>query len=258
MEEVDRDYRERWKEESRRLFDSSEARKAFQNVFDFETKKALMKLSDRETLSQLHGTIESGKESSIFLADTPEGERVAVKIYMNRAGGFRDMRKYLDGDPRFRHVKPDRRSIIEAWCRKERSNLDSASEVLRCPEPVDRESNILVMEFIGRGFEPFPKLKDVEIENPETGLENTLEGVRKLWKERELVHGDLSEFNILVTDEPELVWIDFSQGVRRSHPEAARMLRRDIENVCSFFSSMGLDVDASKRYKSINPDFQGL
>ncbi|MFB6115756.1 MAG: hypothetical protein ABEK04_05745, partial [Candidatus Nanohalobium sp.] len=60
------DYRERWKEESRKMFDSSEARKAVDNVFDHETKKALLKLGDRKVIDRLYGTIESGKESLVF------------------------------------------------------------------------------------------------------------------------------------------------------------------------------------------------
>jgi RIO kinase 1 len=254
VEEDDYDIRERWKEESRRLFDSSEAKKAFENVFDHRTKQALMKLSDRDTLEQLHGTVESGKESRVFLADTPEGQRVLVKIYMNRAGAFREMKGYLRGDPRFRDVKPDRRSVIDAWCRKEYSNLQKASGTVSCPDPIAYESNILVMEFIGRGFSPFPKLKDVEIENPETGWRSVRNGVERLWNEQSLVHGDLSEYNVLVTDEPELVWIDFSQGVHTSHPEAEQLLRRDLENAASFFRRSGATPDVEKSYETIISD----
>lgn len=236
------------------MFESSEAKKAFENVFDFRTKKALMKLSDQKTLSKLYGTIESGKESRVFLADTPEGERVLVKIYMNRAGSFREMEQYLQGDPRFRDVKSDRRSVINEWCKKEFRNLKKASEVVRCPEPLTFQQNILVMEFIGREFSPFPKLKDVEIDDPQFGYETTLEGINSLWHEEKLVHGDLSEYNILVTDEPELVWIDFSQGVHRNHPEGKNLLRRDIQNVASFFREQGAEPQAEKDYKSIISD----
>lgn len=252
--EEDFDVRERWKEESRRMFDNSEARKAFENVFDNRTKKALMKLSDRKVLHRLYGTIESGKESRVFLADTPDGERVLVKIYMNRAGNFREMKKYLRGDPRFKNVKPDRRSVIDEWCKKEFRNLKIAEQILKCPEPIAFQKNILVMEFIGREFSPFPKLKDVEIENPETGYRKTVERIERLWNEKKLVHGDLSEYNILVTDKPELVWIDFSQGVHRTHPEGKKLLERDLENIAKFFSNQGAETDYQKVYKRLISD----
>ncbi|PSH00627.1 MAG: serine protein kinase RIO [Nanohaloarchaea archaeon SW_7_46_7] len=251
------DYRERWKEESRKMFDSSEARKAVDNVFEHETKKALLKLGDRKVLDRLYGTIESGKESLVFLADTPEGERVLVKIYMAQAGSFRDMMQYLRGDKRFRNVKKDRRSVINEWCKKEYKNLDKSSDVVNCPKPIAYEKNILVMEFIGEDFSPYPKLKDVEIENPEEAFEMVMNGIEKLWSREEIVHGDLSEYNILVAED-KLVWIDFSQGVHTSHPEACELGKRDIRNVANFFQNQGADIDIDKALDRVFPDVEGL
>lgn len=242
---------DREKQKARRMFDSSEARKAFENVLDHETLMALIKLQERDVLEKIYGTVESGKESLVFLADTPEGERVLVKIYMNQAGGFRDMEQYLRGDRRFRSFKSDRRSVIQEWCKKEFKNLKKASKILNCPEPIAFQKNILVMEFIGREFSPFPKLKDVEIENPGTALQRVLNEIEELWNKEKLVHGDLSEYNILVTDEGELVWIDFSQGVHSSHPEAEELLERDVENAVNFFNKQGSEVEAEKAFESI-------
>lgn len=253
MDEENWDVRERWREESRRMFDSSEAKKSFENVFDSRTQRALLKLADRKVLDKLYGTIESGKESVVFLADTPEDERVIVKIYMTRSGGFRDMENYLRGDQRFRNFKSDRKSIIDEWCKKEYKNLKKAQEILRCPEPVAFQKNILVMEFIGEEFSPYPKLKEVEIENPQTGYKQVIDGVKRLWQDEKLVHGDLSEYNILVETD-ELVWIDFSQGVHKSHPQAKELLRRDIETVANFFERQGADTNPSEELEDILHD----
>ena len=251
MKDSNRDFEERWKEESRRMFDSSEAKKAFENVFDHETSMALLKLKDREVIKKMYGTIESGKESVVFLADTPEDERVIVKIYMNQAGGFRDMYQYLRGDKRFRGVKKDRKSVIQEWCKKEFKNLKKASKVLECPEPIAFRKNILVMEFIGEKFSPYPKLKDVDIENPEAGFQRVLDDINRLWSQEKLVHGDLSEYNILLDNKGELYLIDFSQGVHTSHPEAEELLRRDIKNVANFFAKQGADIDVEKSAKEV-------
>lgn len=251
MNEKNRDFRERWKEESRQMFDSSEAKKVFENVFDHQTSTTLLKLADMGVVDKLYGTIESGKESLVFLADTKEGERVLVKIYMTRAGNFREMKNYLRGDKRFRTVKNDRRSIITEWCKKEYRNLKKASNVVNCPEPIAFRNNILVMEFIGEDFSPYPKMKDVEIDNPQEGYEQVLKGMEKLWNEEELVHGDLSEYNLLVDSEGVLHWIDFSQGVHYNHPSAEDLLRRDIENVANFFSRQGADTDTENAYERI-------
>jgi len=251
MKDENRDFEERWREESRRMFDTSEAKKVFQNVFDHTTSMALLKLVDIDVLEKIYGTIESGKESVVFLADTPEGERVLAKIYMTQAGGFRNMKNYLRGDKRFRHVKNDRRSIIYEWTKKEFRNLKKAQKVLNCPEPIAVEKNILVMEFLGEGFSPYPKMKEVEVENPTEAYKQTLDGIEKLWNEEKLVHGDLSEYNVLVDREGNKYWIDFSQGLHFTHPEAEELLRRDIENVAKFFSRQGAETDVQKAYESI-------
>lgn len=251
MKDSNRDFQERWKEESRRMFDSSEAKKAFENVFDHETSMALLKLKDREVIKKMYGTIESGKESVVFLADTYDDERVIVKIYMNQAGGFRDMYQYLRGDKRFRGVKKDRKSVIQEWCKKEFKNLKKASKVLECPEPIAFQKNILVMSFIGEEFSPYPKLKDVEIENPKAGFNRVLDDIKRLWQKEKLVHGDLSEYNILLDNNGELYFIDFSQGVHTSHPEAEELLRRDIENVGKFFEKQGANLDFEKAFEEV-------
>ncbi len=251
MKDENFDFEERWREESRKMFDTSEARKAFQNVFDHSTSMALLKLSEQGVIKKLYGTIESGKESVVFLADTEEDERVIVKIYMNRAGSFREMKKYLRGDERFRNVKDDRRTVIQEWCKKEFRNLKKASNVVKCPEPLAFRDNILVMEFVGEEFSPYPKLKDLEIENPQQGYKQVIDNISRLWNEEELVHGDLSEYNMLVDDKGVLWWIDFSQGVHFNHPEAEELLKRDIKNIANFFERQGADTDVEKDYKRV-------
>ncbi|PSG99737.1 MAG: hypothetical protein BRC28_03095 [Nanohaloarchaea archaeon SW_4_43_9] len=47
------------------------------------------------------------------------------------------------------------------------------------------------------------------------------------------------------------VWIDFSQGVHKSHPEAEELLRRDVENAADFFERQGAETETQKRFKSI-------
>lgn len=232
------------------MFDTSEARKAFQSVFDAKTQRALLKLGDRGLVNKVYGEIESGKESAIFLADSSEHGRILLKIYMTRAGSFREMKQYLRGDKRFRNVKDDRRSVIEEWTKKEFRNLQKASDIVSCPEAITCQNNILAMEFIGEEFSPYPKLKDVEIENPQTGYQQVIKGIERLWKEKKIVHGDLSEYNILV-EEDRLVWIDFSQGVHKTHPEAKNLLRRDIDRVSDFFRRQGAEVKPQNVFERI-------
>ncbi len=240
----------RRKEKKRQMFDSSEAQKAVENVLDDSTMDALLKAADRNLIDRMHGIIESGKESAILLADTSQG-LAAVKIYMKRAGAFREMHQYLRGDKRFRNVKKDRKSVVDAWAKKEFKNLKKASDIVRCPEVYGLQKNVLVMEFIGEEFSPYPKLKNVNIENPDQALKQSLNQMKALWEEEKIVHGDLSEYNILV-EEDELVWIDFSQGVHESHPEARELLKRDVENVVNFFRCQGANLEMEKALNSFD------
>lgn len=139
---------------------------------------------------------------------------------------------------------------MHEWCKKEFKNLKKASNVLKCPEAIAFQKNILVMEFIGEDFSPYPKLKDVEIENPSEGLNAVLDDIEALWNEEKIVHGDLSEYNILV-EKDRLVWIDFSQGVHETHPEALNLLKRDIENVVEFFKGQGAEMDKGEALKQV-------
>jgi len=236
------------------MFDSSEGKKAFENVFEKKTQETLLKMADNKVLTKLYGTIESGKESVVFLADDKDGNRVLVKIYMTQAGSFRNMKRYLQGDKRFRNLKNDRRSIIHEWCKKEYKNLSDAKDVLKCPKPIANRNNILVMEFIGKEFSPYPKMKDVNIENPDKAFEVVKKQYKRLWTQKEIVHGDLSEYNILVNSNGEMVWIDFSQGVHKSHPEAISLLERDIKTIASFFNKQGGSIDAERAKEEIIGD----
>jgi Serine/threonine protein kinase involved in cell cycle control len=237
------------------MFDSSEAEKAFGNVFDFDTGEALLKLRHRGVIETLYGVLEAGKESKVFLAESPDGDEVLVKIYMTRAGDFREMQNYLKGDRRFSSSPTSRKEVVEEWCRKEYSNLKNAADQVVCPEALGFEDNVLVMEFVGRGGRAYPKLKEVDIENPDGALEVVLDGVKRLWREEQLVHGDLSEYNVLVRD-TELVWIDFSQGVHRTHPSARELLERDVENISDFFYRQGASVDPDSRAQRVSEELE--
>ena len=97
------------------------------------------------------------------------------------------------------------------------------------------------MEFIGTEHDRGRRLAEVDIENPETAYEVVREYIRRLYAAG-LVHGDLSEYNLLV-HEGELVVIDVGQAVTIHHPNAEAFLERDCENVASFFTRQGYAVD---------------
>lgn len=217
------------------IWADSDAKKNFKNVFNRETLLALYDLADKGHFRILHGIIKSGKESNLCIGETKKGKYVAVKIYMIEASNFRKMQDYLLGDPRFKGIKKNKRSVVFNWCKKEFKNLKRAKNAeVDVPVPIVFKKNVLVMEFLGEDMHPAPRLKEVKLDNPEKGLSEILKSVKKLYNGEKLVHGDLSEYNIQIwRNRPYL--IDFSQSVIKNHPNAQKMLERDVENILNYF-----------------------
>jgi RIO kinase 1 len=65
--------------------------------------------------------------------------------------------------------------------------------------------------------------------------------LERLYRKADLVHGDLSEYNIMMWKGKPVIF-DVSQAVPTSHPMAEFLLRRDLENVSKFFSRLGVKV----------------
>ncbi|UWG48961.1 Serine/threonine protein kinase involved in cellcycle control [Halanaeroarchaeum sp. HSR-CO] len=242
--EADRIARKRDREFSqfRERIKDAEDLKLEEGVFDEATYAAIYKLVQDGHIVAFGGPISTGKEANVYEALGPEDTDVAVKIYRINSSNFRQMRDYLEGDPRFEGIRGDKKSVVLTWTQKEYSNLKRARAAgVRVPEPIAVERNVLVMELIGEEDDHAPTLHDVAVENPETAFEVVREYMRRLYSAG-LIHGDLSEYNIVVY-EGELVLIDVGQAVTVHHPNAEDFLERDCRNVAAFFSRLDVDVD---------------
>lgn len=217
-----------------------------EEVFDFPTLMALYKLLNLGVIQRVHGVVASGKEARVYWAESPQGEDLAVKIFLTVTSEFRKSRLiYIEGDPRFKKARGNIRKIIELWCSKEYRNLVRAWEAgVRVPRPIARRGNVLVMEFIGDPEErgrPAPLLKDVELEDPLAAFKTLKRYIELLYVRAKLVHADLSEYNVMVKGD-ELVVIDFGSAVDTDHPRALEFLKRDIKNIFAFFTELGVDT----------------
>ena len=253
--EADRIARRRDREFSqfrKRLKDADQF-KVEQAVFDDATFAAIYKLVQDGHVEAFGGPISTGKEANVYEALAPDDRAVAVKIYRINASNFQQMREYLDGDPRFEGIGNDKKQIVLAWTRKEFANLERARKAgVRVPEPLAVERNVLVMELVGLAEDRARRLAEVRVENPETAFEVVREYMRRLY-EAGLVHGDLSEYNMII-HEGELVVIDLGQAVTVHHRNADEFLRRDCRNVTAFFRRQGADADADALYDYVTDD----
>lgn len=227
-----------------------DTRKVTGEVFDEVTLLALYKLVNKKVISSLGGSISSGKEANVFLAGR-EGGDAAVKIYRIRTGNFTTMSEYIVGDPRFANIRRTHKDLIFAWTKKEFSNLSRAAEAgLPCPKPHAFERNILIMEFLGENGISYPQLRQVMPKTPEETYEEAIGLIRDLYQKAKLIHGDLSEYNILTGPEG-LILIDMAQAVTPDHPRAYNFLFRDICNINRFFERKCTVQDPHELFRSI-------
>ena len=91
------------------------------------------------------------------------------------------------------------------------------------------------MSYLGENEIPFPQSKNADFDDAAGIYATIMRYIDLLYNKAELVHGDLSEFNILYSEKPYL--IDMGQSVTRDHPRAYQFLMRDIRNINRFFKN---------------------
>merc|ERR1719305_678855 len=237
-----------------------DTRATVEQVLDPRTLLILGKMEKRGVFSQIFKTISTGKEANVYYATghkptallgnmgeyLPEGAELAVKVYKTSILVFKDRARYVEGEFRFRrgYCKSNPRKMVAMWAEKEMRNLRRMRNAnLPCPIPVEVRQNVLVMEYVGQDGVAAPRLKDAEVSSDAwAGLYRMLiRIVRCMFQVCRLVHGDLSEYNILHYRDA-LYVIDVSQSVEHDHPQALEFLKRDLVNVNDFFGRMSVPV----------------
>ena len=222
----------------------TEEHAAVGGVFDKFTLVNLNKILSKGTIKEFVGIISAGKEANVYFAIGEDDAPLAVKIYKIDPQNTKWMKNYIIGDPRFKKIGTSTHKIIYTWCKKEFKNLSQMKRHnIIVPTPLLSKDNILVMEFIGEdNGSPAKRLKDIEeLENPIKEMNFMLDQISKMYLNAHLVHGDLSEFNILYHREKQII-IDVSQAVSIYHINAPVYLQRDIRNILNYFSKF-IDSD---------------
>lgn len=235
------------------MHDFSSERATLEEVFDQSTRMVLYHFLSKGVIDEVHGVVKAGKEARVYWGKNKDGKELAVKIYLTSSAEFlKGMRKYIEGDRRFKNVKHDTRSLIFTWAQKEFRNLEQAARAkVPVPKPIAVEKNVLVMGFIGKDGVSAPSMKEQPPSDPEKVYNLLLAYLKRLYRKAELVHGDLSEYNIMMWKGKPVIF-DVSQAVPTSHPMAGFLLRRDLENLNRFFSRLGVKVlSVEEAYKRV-------
>jgi RIO kinase 1 len=213
--------------------------------------------------------IKSGKEANVYCCRAGykvPSELVAAKIYRPRATrSFRNDAVYQEGrvvlDARSRRAAAKSTGYGQQvhsalWTNHEWETLRvlhaAGADV---PKPLGHTAEALLLEFVGDGDLAAPLLKSVNLSSEEASAtcERLLNNVQ-LFLENNVVHGDLSPYNVLYQAGRPVV-IDFPQAVDpRVNPNAFQLLLRDIENLARYFLRAGVECDVyglADRYWSI-------
>ena len=196
---------------------------------------------------------------SSALPPAPPGADLAVKVYKTSILAFKDRERYVTGDFRYSrgYCKGNPRKMVRMWAEKEARNLARlAGAGVACPTVRALRGHVLVMDFIAdedgvpgaaspSSTTAAPRLKDAPGLHRRPALaaslyKDALLAMRALYARARLVHGDLSEYNMLLAGGRRLVIIDVSQAVDLDHPRAFDFLRADAAHVSAFFARLGV------------------
>jgi len=225
---------------------SVEDRRVGSEIFDKQTLETLYKLANQGYMDVLNGAISTGKEANVLKAIKDENSKdtyIAVKIYRIATSDFKKMQYYIQGDPRFNVRSNNKRQLVNNWVNKEFRNLNRAHDAkVNVPNPIVALNNVLLLEFVGDDHgNPAQTVRNQKPDNVDDFLDKLLIETKKFIHDANLIHGDLSTFNILNKDENPVI-IDVSQSVVGDHPIANELLIRDIKNIFSEFKKMGASI----------------
>ena len=202
-------------------------------------------------IDEVVARLKGGKEADVWLV-RHAGEIVAAKVYRARSSrSFKNDAAYKDG----RQVRNSRtqramdrgsrfgRAAAEdAWKTKEADALYRLHAAgLRVPKPVLFYEGVLLMDVVVDAHgHPAPRLVDAPLAPEQAAqLYSALRAQVVGMLAQDLIHGDLSPFNVLLGADGPVV-IDFPQVVGAAHNSQAEMfLVRDLRNIHQFF--VGLD-----------------
>jgi len=208
-----------------------------------KTPPGLQPLIDDGVIDEVVRSLKSGKEATVYLVRSGPHLRCA-KVYRDMGQrSFQKRAQYQEG----RGVRGSRQARAMGkstnFGRREQETAWKNAEVdalyqlvaagVRVPRPLGYFDGVLVMELVADAEgNPAPRLGEVEL-SPETAREYHGVLIRDVVRMLSLglIHGDLSEFNVLVAPDGPVI-IDLPQAVNAAGNNAARtLLERDVNNL---------------------------
>lgn len=225
--------------------------------------KRILPLVEDGLVDEVIRRLMSGKEADVYMVRCGSEIRCA-KVYKEaHKRSFKKAVEYQEG----RKVRNSRRARAlekgskfgrqqqeDVWQNAEVDALYKLSAAgVRVPEPFGCFDGVLLMELItDENGDVAPRLNDVGM-SPEQAREDHAEVMMYVMRMLAvgLIHGDLSEFNVLV-DEYGPVIIDLPQAVNAAaNNNAKRMLTRDVDNMTNYYAQFAPELKQTQYAKEI-------
>ncbi|MFX1376669.1 MAG: RIO1 family regulatory kinase/ATPase [Promethearchaeota archaeon] len=191
---------------------------------------ALHTLVERNIISQLGPLIGKGKESDVYSCMDDNGKINVLKFYRMGRASFRNIKRYRD-------LIGDRGHLSWLYVNRlaAKREFEALTKIyklkLNTPKPIAYNRHIIVMSYL-RGKE---LVYYKRIRNPLKIFKRIIKQIKTIYQKANMIHGDLGEFNIVVSEEGNILIIDWLQWVPSDHPNAKILLERDIFNICNYF-----------------------
>jgi RIO kinase 1 len=226
---------------------------------------SLYSFYDEGLITDVLALVKGGKEASVYCCEAHPATGLgllAAKVYRPRM--FRNLRNdamyrqgrgilTAGGNPAGMDACRIARAIRNktayglqaahtSWLMHEFTALESLYEAGgSVPRPISASDNAILMRYHGDERMAAPTLNTVRLERDEARalFQDVLRNI-ELMLQRDLVHGDLSAYNILYWG-GEITLIDFPQVVNlHSNRKARFILQRDIQRTCEYFATQGV------------------
>lgn len=222
----------------------------------------LQPLIDAQLIDEVVGQLQSGKEAEVYLV-LCDGELRCAKVYKGiHDRTFKHKSKYTEGrkarNSRHARAMQSKSSFGEkerdaAWQNYEVEALSQlAAAGVRVPRTFGYYEGVLLLELVHDDEgNPAPRLNDVQL-SPEDARAFHLLLVREavLMLCAGLVHGDFSEFNVLMSHAGPVI-IDLPQAVQATSSTAFAIFERDLTQLSAYFSRFAADIAPNDYAKEI-------
>jgi RIO kinase 1 len=208
-----------------------------------KTPTALQPLIDDGVIDEVIRSLKSGKEATVYLVRSG-GETRCAKVYRDMGQrSFQKRAQYQEGRKvrgsrqaraMNKSTRFGRREQEAAWKNAEVDALYQLQAAgVRVPKPYGYFNDVLIMELVtDAAGDPAPRLSEVDLsaETARAYHDFLIQQIVRMLNIG-LVHGDLSEFNVLVAPDGPVI-IDLPQVVNAAGNNGAlAMLERDVNNI---------------------------